>query len=126
MRLAFADMKSCDVGSSMYSVSGVLKAAAELAALEQCRILYTHAVVTGLDVNLVVGTALVDVYGKAGFVSDARQVFNKNFLVLNLVDAVSCWQHMHNKGIRKVDEVAQVRKMMKDMRVEEGRRKELD
>ncbi|KAK9931262.1 hypothetical protein M0R45_018546 [Rubus argutus] len=83
--LAFADMKSCDVGSSMYSVSGALRAAAELAALEQCRIIHAHAVVTGLDANVVVGTALVDAYGKSGLVCDARQVFDANLLVTSLV-----------------------------------------
>jgi pentatricopeptide repeat protein len=81
----FADMKASNVASTMYSVSGALRAAAEVAALEQCRILHAHAVVTGLDTNVVVGSALVDGYGKAGFVLDARQVFDENLPRMNIV-----------------------------------------
>ncbi|KAJ0011164.1 hypothetical protein Pint_32895 [Pistacia integerrima] len=78
-------MRSCDVGSTMYSVSGALRAAAELAAVQQCRVIHGHAVVAGLDKNLIVGTALVDGYGKAGLVFDARRVFNENLSELNIV-----------------------------------------
>ena len=81
----FADMKACNVASTMYSVSGALRAAAEVAALEQCRIIHAHAVVTGFDMNVIVGTALIDGYGKAGFVLDARQVFDENLLGMNIV-----------------------------------------
>ncbi|XP_022722337.1 putative pentatricopeptide repeat-containing protein At5g52630 [Durio zibethinus] len=81
----FAVMKSCNVGSTMHSVSGALRAVADLAALEQCRMIHGHAVVTGFDKNVIVGCALVDGYGKAGFVSDARKVFDENIEVLNIV-----------------------------------------
>lgn len=81
----FVDMKACNVASTMYSVSGALRAAAEVAALEQCRIIHAHAVVTGFDMNVIVGSALVDGYGKAGFVLDARQVFDENLLGMNIV-----------------------------------------
>ncbi|KAF5465854.1 hypothetical protein F2P56_015821 [Juglans regia] len=81
----FAEMRACDVASTMYSVSGSLRAAAEVAAWEQCRLIHAHAVVTGLDSNVIVGSALIDGYGKAGFVSDAREVFDENFPVMNIV-----------------------------------------
>ncbi|KAL5542359.1 hypothetical protein UlMin_010069 [Ulmus minor] len=80
---AFAEMKSCDVRSTLYSISAALRAAAELSALEQCRIIHTNAIVTGLDTNAVVGSALIDAYGKAGLVSDARQLFDKNLPRMN-------------------------------------------
>lgn len=81
----FADMRSSDVGSTMYCVSGALRAAAELAAMEQCRVIHGHAVVSGLDRNVIVGTGLIDGYGKAGIVSDARRVFDENLSVLNSI-----------------------------------------
>ncbi|XP_057958802.1 putative pentatricopeptide repeat-containing protein At5g52630 [Malania oleifera] len=81
----FADMKSCNVPSTMYSLSAVLSAAAELAALEQCRIIHAHAVVSGLDSEVVVGTALMDSYGKSGLVSDARRVFDEMLHRMNVV-----------------------------------------
>ncbi|XP_007035253.2 PREDICTED: putative pentatricopeptide repeat-containing protein At5g52630 [Theobroma cacao] len=81
----FAKMKSCNVGSTMYSVSGALRAVADLAALEQSRMIHGHAVVTGFDKNVIVGSALVDGYGKAGLVLDARRVFDENIEVMNIV-----------------------------------------
>ncbi|XP_010262446.1 PREDICTED: pentatricopeptide repeat-containing protein At4g33170-like [Nelumbo nucifera] len=81
----FADMKSAGVVSTMYSVSGALRAAAEAAALEQCRIIHAHAVVTGLELNLVVGTSLVDGYGKSGLVMDAQRVFDGMLPDANIV-----------------------------------------
>ncbi|KAJ6843154.1 pentatricopeptide repeat-containing protein, mitochondrial [Iris pallida] len=63
------------VPSTMYSISGVLSAAAYLAGLELAEMIHAHVVVTGFEGNFVVGTALVDAYGKAGMVSDARRVF---------------------------------------------------
>ncbi|PON38168.1 DYW domain containing protein [Parasponia andersonii] len=82
---AFAEMISCDVRSTMYSVSGALRSAAELAALEQCRMVHCHAVVTGLDMNVIVGCALIDAYGKAGLVSDARRMFDEGLTRINVV-----------------------------------------
>ncbi|KAL4312310.1 hypothetical protein GQ457_01G031280 [Hibiscus cannabinus] len=81
----FAEMRSCNVGSTMYSVSGALRAVADLAALEQCRMIHGHAVVTGFDKNVIVGSALVDGYGKSGLVLDARKVFDENVDVMNIV-----------------------------------------
>ncbi|KAJ0077886.1 hypothetical protein Patl1_37300 [Pistacia atlantica] len=45
----FADMRSSDVGSTAYNVSGALRAVAELAAVQQCGVVHGHAVVAGLD-----------------------------------------------------------------------------
>ncbi|KAA8528067.1 hypothetical protein F0562_035064 [Nyssa sinensis] len=81
----FGDMRKCYVESTMYSVSGALSAAAELAALEQCRIIHGHAVVTGLDRNVFVGTALVDGYGKCGLLLEARGVFNELMPGMNVI-----------------------------------------
>ncbi|QHO55735.1 Pentatricopeptide repeat-containing protein [Arachis hypogaea] len=71
--LVLADMRHRGFASTKHSVSGGLRAAAELAALEQRRMIHGHAVVAGFDSNVVVGSALVDGYGKAGVVENARQ-----------------------------------------------------
>ncbi|XP_050900173.1 pentatricopeptide repeat-containing protein At4g33170 [Lathyrus oleraceus] len=81
----FADMRCQGFDSTVHSVSGALRAAAQLAALEQCRIIHAHAVVAGLDLNVVVGTSLVHGYGKTGLVNDARQVFEDNIYCMNVV-----------------------------------------
>lgn len=81
----FDEMRASDVGSTMYSLSGALRAASELAALEQCRVIHAHAVITGFDLNLIVATAMVDGYGKAGVILDARQIFDELLPRLNEV-----------------------------------------
>ncbi|PSR95072.1 Pentatricopeptide repeat-containing protein [Actinidia chinensis var. chinensis] len=81
----FADMRTCGFGSTMYSVSGGLRAAAELAALEQCRIIHGHAIVTGLNLGVIVATAFVDGYGKCGLVSEARGVFDELISEMNVI-----------------------------------------
>ncbi|XAR48318.1 hypothetical protein NMG60_11031089 [Bertholletia excelsa] len=81
----FANMRTCDVGSTMHSVSGALRAVAELAALEQCRVIHAHAAVTGLDLGPIVRTALVDAYGKCGLLVDARWVFDELLTDMNII-----------------------------------------
>ncbi|XP_061367064.1 pentatricopeptide repeat-containing protein At4g33170-like [Gastrolobium bilobum] len=83
--MVFADMRCHGFMSTVHSVSGGLRATAELAALEQCRMIHAHSVAAGLDSHVVVGTALVDGYCKAGIVNDARQVFQDNLSDMNLV-----------------------------------------
>ncbi|KAI3757436.1 hypothetical protein L6452_04973 [Arctium lappa] len=81
----FAEMRACGFGSTDYSVSAALRASAELASLEQCRMVHAHSVVNGLDSNVIVGTALVDGYGKCGMVDEARLVFDQLVSILNLI-----------------------------------------
>lgn len=81
----FIEMRRCGVESTMYSVSGVLRAVAEVAMLEQCRIVHGHALVTGWDSNVIVGTALIDAYGKCGLVVAARGIFDVLEWDLNVV-----------------------------------------
>ncbi|KAI3807608.1 hypothetical protein L1987_23539 [Smallanthus sonchifolius] len=81
----FAEMRACGFGSTDYSVSAALRASAELAALEQCRMVHAHSIITGLDLNVIVGTALVDGYGKCGMVNEACLVFDELVSIMNLV-----------------------------------------
>ncbi|KAG0552862.1 hypothetical protein BDA96_01G544500 [Sorghum bicolor] len=86
----FAGMRANAVDSTMYALSGALRAAAGLAVLEQTCGIHAHALVVGLDGNVAVGTALVDAYGKAGVVGDAAKVFeglggDRNLITWNAV-----------------------------------------
>ncbi|GAB4843067.1 hypothetical protein Ancab_013046 [Ancistrocladus abbreviatus] len=67
------------------SVLNALSVAAELAALEQCRVIPAHGVVTWLDRDVYAGTALVDGYGNSGMVSEARRVFEELLLGMNVL-----------------------------------------
>uniref|UniRef100_A0A0E0MLT2 DYW domain-containing protein n=1 Tax=Oryza punctata TaxID=4537 RepID=A0A0E0MLT2_ORYPU len=93
----FVKMRSNEVCSTMYALSGALRAAAGLAALEQACEIHAHAVVIGLDRNVAVGTALVDAYGKAGVVDDAHNLFEelggaRNLITWNAVLAAHAQQ----------------------------------
>ncbi|MFS7941746.1 putative tetratricopeptide-like helical domain superfamily [Helianthus anomalus] len=57
--LYFCEMRACGFGSTEYSVSGALCASADLARLEQCRMVQAHSVVNGLHLNVVVGLVRV-------------------------------------------------------------------
>ncbi|KAF7051088.1 LOW QUALITY PROTEIN: hypothetical protein CFC21_059367, partial [Triticum aestivum] len=85
----FVCMRSNAVASTRYALSGALRAAAALDALEQACGIHAHALVIGLDEN-VSGTALLDAYGKAGVVEDARKVFeglgdDRNLITWNVM-----------------------------------------
>ncbi|KAL8491111.1 hypothetical protein ACS0TY_022948 [Phlomoides rotata] len=86
----FVEMKRQNVLSTYQSISGALSAASKAAMLQQCMIIHAHAVVTGFDSSIYVGTALIDGYGKCGMVEEARGVFNEFEMVLNL----ACWNAM--------------------------------
>ncbi|KAI0499645.1 hypothetical protein KFK09_017853 [Dendrobium nobile] len=73
----FHEMHAGGISSTIYSVSSAIRAAAESAALDQTRLIHAHTIVTGLNPNSIVGTALLDAYGKAGLVPDARQAFDE-------------------------------------------------
>ncbi|KAK7320020.1 hypothetical protein RJT34_04749 [Clitoria ternatea] len=83
--LVFNDMRHKGFMSTVHSLSAGLRAASQLAALEQCRIIHAHSLVSGFHSNVIVCSALVDGYGKAGVVNDARRVFEDNFCNMNAV-----------------------------------------
>ncbi|VFQ63301.1 unnamed protein product [Cuscuta campestris] len=79
----FLEMKRCGVASTTHSVSATLRAASEMALLEQCRTLHGHAARTGLDSDVVVRSALIDGYGRCGLIREARAVFDELETSLN-------------------------------------------
>ncbi|KAJ7527753.1 hypothetical protein O6H91_16G069500 [Diphasiastrum complanatum] len=54
----------------------LLKACASVAALEQGKQLHTHIIKNGLELDVIVSSALVDMYAKCGSIEHACQVFN--------------------------------------------------
>ncbi|KAK1401317.1 Pentatricopeptide repeat-containing protein [Heracleum sosnowskyi] len=81
----FGEMNKWGLTSCMYSLSGVLRAVGEVAVAEQCRMIHGHCVVTGFERNVVVGTALVDGYGKCGLVVEARGVFDELMVRMSVI-----------------------------------------
>lgn len=60
---------------SEFTVSSVLCACAGKFAVFECKQLHAFSVKASMDSNVFVGTALLDVYGKCGFIKEASSVF---------------------------------------------------
>lgn len=60
-----------------YMVSSVISACAGLAGLELGRSVHALAVKACMEVDIFVGTALVDMYGKCGSIEDAERAFHE-------------------------------------------------
>lgn len=63
----------------MYSIIGVLKAVGMLGDAGKGKQVHNCASNLGLDSNVHVGTALIDMFAKCGALSDAQSVFYSNF-----------------------------------------------
>eukprot|EP01018_Ginkgo_biloba_P011645 Gb_37070 [translate_table: standard] len=72
IQLQWAGMKP-----DQFTFSTVLKACASLATLEQGKLIHAHTIRTGLDLDVVVGNALVHMYAKCGNIEDALRIFDK-------------------------------------------------
>ncbi|CAJ1933777.1 unnamed protein product [Sphenostylis stenocarpa] len=72
---AFWDMLLDDVAPNEFTLSSVLSACAHMGALDQGR--HVHQYIEGSKINLnsVLGTALVDMYAKCGCIDEALKVF---------------------------------------------------
>jgi pentatricopeptide repeat protein len=60
-----------------YAFASVLKACAEMKGLNRGKKIHEEIIKTGYGINVFVGSALVDMYGKCGSIEDARDVFDK-------------------------------------------------
>lgn len=67
----------------------VLKACSALSVMEEGKKIHQHVIRTGLETDVFVGAALIDMYAKCGCVESARQVFDQ----IIERDAV-CWNSM--------------------------------
>ncbi|KAJ4953226.1 hypothetical protein NE237_030058 [Protea cynaroides] len=75
----FLSMKSKGIEPNINTFGSVLKAVAKLGDVNKGRELHDHLTELGIESNVLVGTALIDMYSNCGCLPDARNVFNKNF-----------------------------------------------
>ncbi|ESQ52038.1 hypothetical protein EUTSA_v10016392mg [Eutrema salsugineum] len=71
----FLEMKKSRVSPDAITISTVLSACGSVGALELGKKIETYASETGLQHNIYVATALVDMYGKCGSIEEALRVF---------------------------------------------------
>lgn len=66
-----------DVRPNEYTMSGVLSACGKLGALEHGKWVHTYIDKSSMKINIILGTALVDMYAKCGSIERARWVFDE-------------------------------------------------
>lgn len=59
-----------------FVLSSILKACGSLASVHHGKSIHDYMIMVGLDSNLVLGSSLLDMYGKCGLPLEARAVFN--------------------------------------------------
>ncbi|XP_057835660.2 pentatricopeptide repeat-containing protein At1g11290, chloroplastic [Cryptomeria japonica] len=73
----FYQMQFGDVELNSLTVVSVLLACAQLRALEEGKWIHDYAIRSGLELDVFVGTALIDMYSKCGRIDTARQLFDE-------------------------------------------------
>jgi pentatricopeptide repeat protein len=73
----FQEMKQEGADPNSVTFVGVLNACASVLALEEGRCVYHEIIQSGLELDVFVGSSLVDMYAKCGSMEDAWSVFNK-------------------------------------------------
>eukprot|EP01018_Ginkgo_biloba_P028984 Gb_03512 [translate_table: standard] len=72
----FHQMQRAGEKPNQFTFTSVFRACASLAALEQGKQIHTHTIKTGIESDVFVGSALLDMYAKCGTIEDSHLVFN--------------------------------------------------
>lgn len=75
----FLSMRREGFEPNLYTFASILKAIGTLGDVSKGREIHHHVTRSCLESNIVVGTALIDMYSKCGSFSEARSLFEKNF-----------------------------------------------
>eukprot|EP01018_Ginkgo_biloba_P034137 Gb_28030 [translate_table: standard] len=73
----FNKMQLSDVKPDSTTIKSVLPACAQLAALQQGKWIHNYISKSGFELDVALGTALIDMYTKCGKMEFARQLFDK-------------------------------------------------
>eukprot|EP01018_Ginkgo_biloba_P013215 Gb_00776 [translate_table: standard] len=111
----FYQMQLAGMKVDHFTFATVIRVCAGLASLEQGKQVHAGIVRCGYELDIVLGSALVDLYSKWGRVEDARQVFDKmrkkNIISWNAMiagygnhgrgkDALQLFEQMQREGIK--------------------------
>eukprot|EP01018_Ginkgo_biloba_P005831 Gb_35190 [translate_table: standard] len=73
----YYEMQGVGIQPNSFTFPNILRACAALSALEEGKEIHYHIVRTGIEANIFVEAALVDMYAKCGSIENARHVFDK-------------------------------------------------
>eukprot|EP01018_Ginkgo_biloba_P023373 Gb_39406 [translate_table: standard] len=110
----FSEMQLQGIKPDSFSLVSILQACAHLSALQQGKRIHGFVIKSGCESDVIVGTALIDMYAKCGSIEIARQLFNKmskrNVVSWNAMimgygmhgygeDALALFSHMQQTGM---------------------------
>ncbi|XP_058114639.1 pentatricopeptide repeat-containing protein At4g02750-like [Magnolia sinica] len=73
----YSEMLSENVRPDSFTMSSVVSACAGLVSLDHGKVVHSQVILIGIEVDLRVSSALVDMYSKCGEITDAYDVFNR-------------------------------------------------
>eukprot|EP01018_Ginkgo_biloba_P000564 Gb_28902 [translate_table: standard] len=73
----YGQMQHATMKPDRFTFGSVLRACASLAALDEGIEIYNHIIESGLESDVFVGSALIDMYAKCGSIEYARNIFEK-------------------------------------------------
>ncbi|XP_010255142.1 PREDICTED: pentatricopeptide repeat-containing protein At1g08070, chloroplastic-like [Nelumbo nucifera] len=73
----FDQMQSLGLRPNSVTMVGVISACSQLGDIERGRRAHDYLVRTGMEMNTVVSTSLLDMYIKCGFIDEARELFDR-------------------------------------------------
>eukprot|EP01018_Ginkgo_biloba_P018939 Gb_33112 [translate_table: standard] len=71
----FLQMQQTEVEHDKFILASVVSACASMAAQEQGKQVHAHIIITGIESDVFLGSAIVDMYAKCGSMDDASEVF---------------------------------------------------
>lgn len=90
----FNEMRREGVAPNEFTVASCLRGCSGIASLESGRQLHSLAVKAGLSSDIFVSSALVDMYGKCGYINDAEILFDgmelRDTVMWNTIDMRIC------------------------------------
>ncbi|KAL5704806.1 Pentatricopeptide repeat-containing protein [Ranunculus cassubicifolius] len=108
----FSEMQKEDFKPTHYTYSSVFSACSSIGALEQGKWVHAHMIKSGGKLIAFVGNTLVDMYGKAGAISEAKKIFDR----LEKKDVVS-WNSIltgyaqHGLGNQAVEQFKEMQRL---------------
>eukprot|EP01018_Ginkgo_biloba_P035432 Gb_20153 [translate_table: standard] len=84
--ILFCRMQRAGMKPNEFTFASILTACASLGALEEGRQIHAWIAKTEFQSHVFVGSSLLDMYAKCGFIENARDVFDK----MSQIDVVSC------------------------------------